>query len=40
MKLQVDLSDCNEILINQNVSEKNTFISVFEAPSNVTDVGC
>lgn len=40
MKFQVDLSDCNEILINQNVSEKNTFISVFEAPSNVTDVGC
>jgi hypothetical protein len=30
-EVQVDLSDCNEILIKQNVSEKNTFISVFEA---------
>jgi hypothetical protein len=30
-EVQVDLSDCNEILIKQNVNEKNAFINVFEA---------
>ena len=30
-EVQVDLSDCNEVLIKQNVSEKNTFINVSEA---------